>query len=303
LKAQPLLSANYINEKSKPNKEYRLGKTKLFNQIYMESGVKSSNQTDTIGNLTSSLFGLQHQLNRKLQLFHAYNYISQNVWWGNIAQHNYYANFEYKKSRLIKFNGVFSFLNSNTKIFQELPPPPAFPPIQTSPRTAEYISSNNVFLLVSSTYNWKHFFIKPSFAISQLNNLKDKQTQIQTGAELIFDVNNNEAFILGLGVYHFINNQLLSTLIKPSISFIINDELSFTADYFYSNARNFSDQDGYIIYNSVDKTYDRLNFILKYEFANNLFLYSIYQKEQKQDYKTNNNYSFNSFFLGIKYNL
>lgn len=303
VQAQSFLNANYLNENSKPINEFRLGKTNLFNQIYMESGVKFSNQTDTVGNLTSNQIGLQHQLSNKLQLFHAYNYISQNVWWGHVAQHSYYANFEYKKSALLKYNGVVSFLNSNTKIFQELPAPPVFPPMQTPTKPAEYISSNNVFLLASCSYKWKHFFIKPSFAYSHLNNLKNKQTQFQTGAELLFDINNNEALVFGLGIYHFSNNNLLSTLIKPSVSFVINDELSVTADYFYANARNFSDQDGYIIYNSVDKTYDRINFILKYEFANNIFIYTIYQNEHKQDYKTNYNYTFNSLFLGIKYNL
>lgn len=300
--AQSFLNANYLSENAKPIHEFRLGKTNLFNQIYMESGVKFSSKKDTVGNLTSNQIALQHQLSNKLQLFHAYNYISQNVWWGHLVQHSYYANFEYKKNAQLRFNGVFSFLKSNTKIFQELPSPTVFPPMQTPPKPAEYISSNNIFLLASSTYKWQYFFIKPSFVYSQLNNLKNKETQFQTGAELLYDINNNEALIFGLGVYHFSNNNLLSTLIKPSISFIINDELSVTTDYFYANARNFSDQDGYIIYNSVDKTYDRINLSLKYEFANNLFLYTIYQFERKQEYSTNLDYNFNSIFLGIKYN-
>ena len=67
--------------------------------------------------------------------------------------------------------------------------------MQTPTKPAEYISSNNVFLLASCSYKWKHFFIKPSFAYSHLNNLKNKQTQFQTGAELLFDINNNEVIL------------------------------------------------------------------------------------------------------------
>jgi hypothetical protein len=109
--------------------------------------------------------------------------------------------------------------------------------------------------------------------------------------------------VFGLGVYHFINNTTVSTLIKPSLSYLINDELNLSIDYFYTNATNYSDQNGFVIYNSVDKSIDRTNVNLRYEFANNLYLFGVYQFERKQYYISLSNYSFNSIFLGIKYNL
>jgi hypothetical protein len=290
VQAQSFLNANYINENTKPTDVFRIGKTNLFNQMYIESGVKFSTKPDLIGNLSNSQIGLQHQLNNKLQLFHAYNYLSQNVWWGTIAQQSYYANFEYKQNNNLKFNLAASFLHTNTLVYK------------TKTDSGSIVKNNNPFISLSSTIKLNNFFIKPMFTLSKLNNLLDKHTQFQTGGELLFDVNDNEGLVFGLGVFHFSNNMNLSTLIKPSISYIINDELTISADYFYAHAKNFSDQDGYIIYNSTDKTYDRTNLTLKYEFANNLFLYSVYQFERKQDYLANKDYNFNSIFLGIKYN-
>lgn len=276
---------------AKPTNTYRLGKTNLFNQLYMESGVKFSTQVDTVGNISYSQIALQHQLSSKWLLFHAYNYLTQNVRWGNINQQGYYVNLEYKKNTNLKFNIVTAYLHNRTK----LNPTPAQPIV-------EFVSDDNIFYLLSSTIKFKHWFVKPVFAFSQLNNQGVKQDQFQMGGDLLYDVKDNEALVFGLGIYHFINNSLYSTFVKPSISYIINDELLISADYFYTNARNYSDQNGYIIYNSVDKTIDRSNVSLRYEFANNLFLYTIYQFERKQDYFTNNYYNFNSIFLGIKYN-
>jgi hypothetical protein len=290
VQAQSLLYAGYLSENAKPNKEFRLGKTNLFNQMYIESGVKFSTQSDLIGNLSNSQIGLQHQLSKKLQLFHAYNYLSQNVWWGTITQQSYYANFEYKQNNNLKLNLAGSFLHSNTLIYR------------TASDSGSIVKSNNPYISLSATIKLNKFYVKPYLGFSQLNNLKDQHNQFQSGGELLFDTYDNEGLVFGLGVFHFSNNMEFSTLIKPSISYIINDELTIAADYFYAHAKNFSDQDGYIIYNSTDKTYDRTNLTLKYEFANNLFLYTIYQFERKQDYSTNVDYSFNSIFLGIKYN-
>jgi len=303
LQAQSLLNAGFFNENAKPTNTFRLGKTNLFNQLYFESGVKFSSEIDTIGNLNNSQIGLQHQLTNKLQLFHAYNYLSQSVWWGNIYQHSYYANFEYKRNLNFKMNFVGSYINANSKILASVPPPPIPPNPPSATTPSENISNNNYFFLVSSTFTLNKFFVKPMVAFSQLNNLKVTHNQYQVGGELYYDVHKNEKIVFGLGVFHFINNNDLSTLVKPSISNIINDELTISADYFYAYAKNFSDQDGYIIYNSVDKTFDRTNITLKYEFANNTFLYIIYQFERKRDYSTYNDYNFNSIFLGIKHNL
>ncbi len=284
----------------KPNSTMRLGKTNLFNQLYFESGVKFSSNTDTVGNLNNTQFGLKHAISKKISFFHAYNYLTQNIWWGAITQQAYYANLEYKVNARLKFNVAGSYLHSRSKI-NPAPIDPNLPPPTTPPQVS-YINDDNGLYLVSSTIGFGHFYAKPMFVFSQLNNQGVKQDQIQTGGELYFDVKNNEAYVFGFGVYHFSSNNNISTFIKPSISWILNDELTLSADYLYTNARNFSDQDGYVVYNSVDKTIDRVNAILKYEFANNLFLYTVYQYERKQDYFTTNNYNFNSIFLGIKYN-
>ncbi|MCF8430000.1 MAG: hypothetical protein K9G64_07695, partial [Bacteroidia bacterium] len=187
VQAQPFLNANYFTEYSKPTDVFRLGKTNLFNQMYIESGVKFSNQPDLIGNLSNSQIGLQHQLSKKLQLFHAYNYLSQNVWWGTITQQSYYANFEYKHNSNLKFNFAGSLLHSNTLIYA------------TPQDSGSVVKSNNPFVSLSSTIKLNKFYVKPFFGFSQLNNLTDRHNQFQTGGELLFDVNDNEGLVLGLG--------------------------------------------------------------------------------------------------------
>ncbi len=301
--AQILFGAKSNYKVYKPTNTFRLGKTNLFNQLYIETGVKFSSEIDSIGNLNNSQIGLQHQLSKKLLMFHAYNYLSQSMWWGNLNQHSYYANFEYNYNNNLKFNLVGSYIYAKSKILASVPPPPIppAPPSQIIP--SENITNNNYFFSISSTFRLKKLYLKPALAFSQLNNLKESHNQYQAGGELFYDFKNNEKLVFGLGIFHFNNNNDLSTLIKPSISYTINDELSINADYFYTAARNFSDQDGYIIYNSIDKTIDRTNINLKYEFINNAFIYTIYQFERKQDFITTNKYNFNSIFLGIKYNL
>ncbi len=272
-----------------PIKTYRLGKTNLFNQVYFESGVKFSSNPDTTGNLNNSQIGLQHKITNKLSLFHAYNYLAQDNIWGNITQQSYYANFEYTANSKVKFNFVGSYLYNKVKVL--------------SSSGTTFSKRGNLFFLASSTIKLKKWSVKPLVSYSQLDNITNSGTQYQLGGELLYDLKGTEALVFGLGVYHFDNNSLISTLVKPSVSAIINDELAVSVDYLYTNARNYSDQDGYVIYNSVDKTYDRSNLTLRYEFANNVFLYGVYQFERKQDHTSLTKYNFNNIFLGIKYNL
>lgn len=286
---QQLSSASFLAENKLPSGIQRLGKTNFFNQIYFESGVKLSSNTDTIGNLNNSQIGLQHQLTKKLTLFHAYNYLAQDNSWGNITQQTYYANFEYVVNKNFKLNLAGSYLYNKVKL------------IATTGNT--YSKRDNLFFLASATMQHQKFIFKPLVAYSQLDNLTSSAIQYQAGAELTYDIKGNELYYIGVGVYHFENNSNVSTIIKPSLNLHLNDELLLSLDYLYTNAKNYSDQDGYIIYNSVDKTYDRSNLTLRYEFANNVFLYGIYQFERKQYFNTLTNYNFNSIFLGIKYNL
>jgi len=283
------LSKNFV----KPNNTLRLGKTKLFNQVYFESGVKFSSNADTVGNIHLGLFGLQHQITKKLSVFHSYNFLSQDNYWGNVGQGSYYANFEYKFNNQLKLNLVASFLHSKARVSEN-----AFLGIPH-----QIFKNDNLLGLITASYNIQKFYFKPLFAYSELNILSEKESQTQSGIDVYYDFKNNDKVVVGLGVYHFTNKNTTSTLIKPYASYTINEELFFSLDYLYANATNFSDQNGYIIYNSVDKTIDRLNASLRYEFANNLFLFGVYQFEQKQYNFTNTNYNFNSLFLGIKYNL
>lgn len=292
LNAQAIKLSNGLIYK-KPTSNFRIGKTKLFNQIYVESGVKLSSNSDTIGNLHMGLLGLKHQLAKKFSLFHSYNYLSQDNFWGNVSQSNYYANFEYVFNNNFKLAFVGSLLNSNVRIAENIL-------LGTKP---EILKNNNYLALINATFSSKKIFFKPLFAYSQLNNLDSAQHQIQAGAELLFDIKGNDNLVFGFGVYHFINHNSTNTLIKPSLAFNINDEINISADYFFTNTVNYSDQNAFVIYNSVDKSIDRTNINLRYEFANNTYLFCVYQFERKQDHISLTNYNFNSIFLGIKYNL
>ena len=277
----------------KPTGIVRLGKTNLFNQIYVESGVKWSSNMDTIGSLHMGLIGLRHQLGKKLTLFHSYNYLSQDNFWGNVSQSGYYANFEYKVNGRLKLGFAGSYLNSRARISENF----------LLGISNKIINNNNFLGLLHATIAIKKLYIKPLIAYSNLNNLSEKQNQFQVGGEVLFDTKNNETLVFGLGLYHFINNGNACTFYKPSVSFAVTEEVYISADYFYTNEVNYSDQNGFVIYNSIDKSYDRTNINLRYEFANNLYLFGVYQFERKQYNLSKTDYHFNSIFLGIKYNL
>lgn len=285
---------NLVNNSfKKPTGIMRLGKTNLFNQIYVESGVKWSSNMDTTGNLHAGLIGLQHQLGKKLTLFHNYYYLSQDNFWGNVSQGGYYANLEYKFNNKFKMGFAGSYLNSRARISENI----------LMGITNQIINNNNYLGLLHATVAIKKLYLKPSIAYSNLNYLSEKQDQLQVGGEVLFDLKNNERLVFGLGLYHFTNNSNVSTFYKPSISFAVSDEVYISADYFYTNQVNYSDQNGFVIYNSTDKSYDRTNINIRYEFANNLYMFGVYQFERKQDHLSKTDYHFNSIFLGIKYNL
>jgi hypothetical protein len=292
---EPIM-ANEVNLNGsfiKPTGIVRLGKTNLFNQIYVESGVKWSSNMDTIGSLHMGLIGLRHQLGKKLTLFHSYNYLSQDNFWGNVSQSGYYANFEYKVNGRLKLGFAGSYLNSRARISENF----------LLGISNKIINNNNFLGLLHATIAIKKLYIKPLIAYSNLNNLSEKQNQFQVGGEVLFDTKNNETLVFGLGLYHFINNGNACTFYKPSVSFAVTEEVYISADYFYTNEVNYSDQNGFVIYNSIDKSYDRTNINLRYEFANNLYLFGVYQFERKQYNLSKTDYHFNSIFLGIKYNL
>jgi hypothetical protein len=69
---------------------YGIKKTKLLDYIYTEGALKLSNETDSIGNTTYFNIGLKHRLSYRFSFYHSYSYLSQNLYWGNYKQHQYY---------------------------------------------------------------------------------------------------------------------------------------------------------------------------------------------------------------------
>jgi hypothetical protein len=168
--------------------------------------------------------------------------LSQDNFWGNVSQGGYYANLEYKFNNKFKMGFAGSYLNSRVRISENS---------LLGITTNQIINNNNYLGLLHATVAIKKLYLKPSIAYSNLNYLSEKQDQLQVGGEVLFDLKNDERLVFGLGLYHFTNNSNVSTFYKPSISFAVSDEVYISADYFYTNQVNYSDQNGFVIYNST----------------------------------------------------
>jgi hypothetical protein len=251
-------------------------------KIYVETGTKLSNRTDSIQHTYIAHAGLLLNITKNLETYQGYSFCSQKSSLYNVVQHQYIglANIQLNTNSQLKLG--FSYLHAavDNHLLNET---------QQIDNFTEAISLNKQISNVNLGLN---------AAIGRLN----KKEQWQLGANFNYAVTGNDK--LAIQFNPILQNQsnefkLIST---PSLTFRAFRNCWINTAYTYANTSNYIEQEGFIVNNNYDLTIDKFSVLLNYKTAKNKDLYLCYQFENKQRQfgypEINQDYNFNTIIVG-----
>ena len=261
----------------------RLGiPNKPIQKIYIETGTKLSNRTDSIQNTYIAHAGILLNLSRYLETYQAYTYCSQKSSLYDVIQHQYMglANLQLNTSTQLKFGFSYLYAEVDDHLLNE------------SQRINNFTEAMSINKQISN------FNIGLNAAIGRLN----KKEQWQLGAILNYAVTGNDKLSIQFNPILQNQNDEFKLIYNPAVTFKAFRNLWIITNYTYANTTNYIEQEGFIVNNNYDLTKDKYSVLFNYKTAKNKDLYLCYQFENKQRQfgfpEINQNYTFNTILLG-----
>ena len=230
-------------------------------------------------------FGLNHFLFKNVSVFHSYlNYAQSSDYW-KVSQNQYYI----RMSVPLKYNwmllGAFHYGQSNVDDLSKNV-------------NAAFLTTNNYV----ESFQISKRIKKHEFALGSTIVWLDSVFQYQHDATYAFYPFANSKLSLGTKVYlHTKNNySQLNYALFPYVSFSPSSRVNLFANYLYNQGDNIVEWNGYLLNNSLDITSSRLSFTATLALSQKVDLSATYQNETKEARYTPD-YSFNSFFISLKF--
>lgn len=252
------------------------------NLISVETGMKFSTISQTVKPLYYCSFGINHLLARGYSLFHAYNYVQQQYYYGTYQQHQYYLSANIPLKRGFSLFPAFSVLYD---VFSS---------------TNKTVSNKKVHFLGSLNVTKDFPYAKVTLANSFSNF--DTSFQIQHSLGLTVYPLANQRLLLGGTMLIFTDNRYKNVrpLFQVNMSFNFPYFFDFSATYMYARVRNFNLYNGAIIQNGYDMLNDNLTFVPEFIIKRRYRIYAAYQLEFKKEQTLQTNYISHEISLGTK---
>lgn len=261
-------------------------KTGFMQQVYLESGMKQSSLTDTIGNPVFGQLGLQVALGPSVSLFAGYALAYQNNLTLNFRQHQLYSHLTIKPGIAWQVSAFGSGMVANVALNQ-------------SDSVFNEFSGLAGVSIQKSSGNWEWSL---GAGIGNLNKLR----QIQGGLTLTWYPLGNDLFNLRCMNHLQVQNASLTPIICPSTTVKLFKNCWLKAEYLRANSTNVWEQDGYILNNNPDRTIDKSTLLLTYKYAFYHDIYLVSQLEKKEaliEETTTRPYTFSNLIVGYTYRI
>ncbi len=234
---------------------------KRLQKIYVETGSKLSNRTDSIQNMYYAHLGLLLSMNKNIETYLGYFYCTQKSTLYDVIQHQYLGMVNIIASPTVQFKLGLSYLQCVVDDHT-----------QNSQQT---ISNYTEAIAVQKQFNKVNLGVNAT--IGRLN----KKQQWQIGASLKYAPKGNDK--LGLQFNPILQNQdnQYTVIYNPGISVRLKSNTWLIGSYSYANTTNYIEQEGFIVNNNYDLTKDKISLMLNYKTANNKDFYICYQFENK----------------------
>jgi hypothetical protein len=256
--------------------------------LNFETGAKLTSNELIFGNASNYQINFGHRLSKYLSVNHAISRYSQQGFFGNVIQKQYYLNFNIPIKKTWIISPTIHLVNFDLDTAKSK---------NIKPEQRTFISKNGFVSALNIKKSFTYFDINLNYAYSTLND----STQNQESINLIIYPFSNRKFNVGFtSIFQQRNeNKINGNGYIISSSYRHNSKLKLDAAFYWGNLRNYNEENGYVINNSFYTTTNKLSIIPQIEISKKIDLYIVYQFENKALY----NYSlhFNNIFLGLKY--
>jgi hypothetical protein len=248
------------------------------NFIYLESGIKFSNNTDQIGNLYYYHSGLNLQVLPRVALFNSLSLLKQTNYFGTVQQNIFYSRATVQFNNGWSVQPFFSYIDVTVGF----------------PKYTRYFQ--NQVLGLTALKSIGHFDYSVQASYSNLNGTDQYQAVLATSW---FPYGNNRLSFNGQLFMQQDDgeNRLMG---KAGIAFKILRNTWLSSDFYAGNTLNVIENAGYLVNNNLDLTRYRSTTTLNYSPSNKISLFLVYQYEGREEYYYKIKYRFNNIFVGLK---
>ena len=249
--------------------------TRLASMIYTEGGVKLPTKTDSIEMMKYAHAGISHLLGKGVSLFHGYSFVNQTRYWGELTQHQYFATFNISYKNAWRFAPALHIIWLNAAPFFE--------------QTAAIGS----FHVLKSCGN---FDFALGFSLSDFMN----ERQIQESFSATYFPLGNPKLSLASTFFLQEENKTNQLAVSSTVAFKPWKKLKVSITHYQGNARNLSEQNGYLVNNSLDLTNYKVSLLTDFYLHKAISLYLFYQFENNTENFQNFEYQYHTTILGLK---
>ncbi|MFN7312297.1 MAG: hypothetical protein ACK5UI_02340 [Bacteroidota bacterium] len=248
--------------------------------IHTETGIKLSNNDSLYKPLYYQQIGIGAKIGTVIW-YNAITHISQQAYYGDINQWQYYSSAQFSFAKNWNVISTVHLLSFKTTNVPEL--------------YANNIPKENPWATsITVSKSNKNFTYTLGTVYSKMN--KDEQLQFQP--QITWWPFYNNRFMLQTGLNYLTENNKLQTNITTAFRPI--EALNITCTYAYLNAKNFTEQNAYLVNNSFDFTLNRFQMMASYEGAKGWSPYLFYQLETKEEFDFKINYQLHMIMAGVR---
>lgn len=283
--------------------------------VSLEGAVKFSDSAAKFNPAAYLQLAGQHGIKKRVSLFHALTYYSQDEYRQKIQQYQYYlsANIPLKHHLLLSpavhvlYNDL-SVRQFKTTTTVMMPPPQPPQPGQPPPQPTVTVNTSSTFVPKQTsaiagalTLTQKRTYCDVSLGVTAC--VFDTANQYQAQAGLILYPFGNRKLALGALVYHHTETDYKQSnlAIAPCISSLIRPKLLVSASWLSNRGGNVAESNAYLINNSIDVSLSRFNGMIEYSLSRHLTIYAVYSYDTRQEKFARFQYHYHLALLGVKF--
>lgn len=245
------------------------------------------------GNTSYYQIGLSHQLSAGFSVYHAYsnfriakdhrfvNQSEEDHFDYDVKQYNYYVSPSYTFDNGLKLTGAYHYIYVGYNL----------PVYSTSGQGRPYSQTNveikDYLLHLSAGKFFGRLYLELSGSYSELNSL----TQQKYGAELSWFAYGNYKFVPGIHLESFVQNadetsspnEGEEVIIKSFAIWSLSDDFWLKGSYTFGELYNYSEQQGFIVYNIPDKIIRKAELTMNYRITPSVMIDINYRYMERED--------------------
>jgi hypothetical protein len=259
-------------------------KSKFFSSATFEPGIKFSDNRALTRDTKYVFIGLNNDFSKRISLFHGYqrliadfalppdNSTAQNETLYSVKQNEYYAALTVLAAKGLYVIPAFHYQDVNSDI---------------------YHGKNKVFSVQIAKWLSK-FKIYAGMTYSEINELNQNQYE---GGLVFYPMGNTNLFLQTQLTYHS-QNSIHNLVFYNMVGTKLFAKTWMDVFFAYGDMNNYSDLNGYVVYNQLDTLKSKIGFTLNQSLGKHL-LYLKYTRENKEEYISETPFAHYNIVLGF----